>query len=76
MFVSLMRRTTPSFDDCSFAVEGLKLSGAVCRNNQLAISSEISTNLHLTRLRWIKKTECKSKIFSINQLSTSEYFSV
>ena len=21
----------PSFDDCSFAVEGLKLSGAVCR---------------------------------------------
>merc|ERR1711970_253925 len=47
----------PSFDDCSFAVEGLKLSGAVCRNNQLAISSEISTNLHLTRLRWIKNTE-------------------
>jgi len=47
----------PSFDDCSFAVEGLKLSGAVCRNNQLAISSEISTNLHLTRLRWIKKTD-------------------
>jgi len=47
----------PSFDDCSFAVEGLKLSGAVCRNNQLAISSEISTSLHLTRLRWIKKTE-------------------
>merc|ERR1712241_455006 len=47
----------PSFDDCSFAVEGLKLSGAVCRNNQLAISSEISTNLHLTRLRWIKKSD-------------------
>merc|ERR1712179_411199 len=25
----------PSFDDCSFAVEGLKLSGAVCRKNLL-----------------------------------------
>ena len=43
-------------------MEGLKLSGAVCRNNQLAISSEISTNLHLTRLRWIKKTDRKFKI--------------
>merc|ERR1712179_580388 len=36
----------PSFDDCSFAVEGLKLSGAVCRGNQLAVSNEISTTLH------------------------------
>merc|ERR1719347_1335820 len=50
----------PSFDDCSFAVEGLKLSGAVCRANQLMISSEISTNLHLTRLRWIRNTEANS----------------
>jgi len=47
----------PSFDDCSFAVEGLKLFGAACSNNQLSISAEISTNLHLTRLRWIKKSE-------------------
>jgi len=52
----------PSFDDCSFAVEGLKLSGAVCRNNQLAISSEISTSLHLTRLRWIKKSELSGTV--------------
>lgn len=44
----------PSFDDCSFAVEGLKLSGAVCRSNQLFISGEILTNLHLTKLRWIR----------------------
>merc|ERR1719394_1933518 len=50
----------PSFDDCSFAVEGLKLSGAVCRGNQLARSSEISTNLHLTRLRWVRNTEANS----------------
>merc|ERR1719481_1759741 len=51
---------SPSFDDCSFAVEGLKLSGAVCRGNQLAISQEISTNLHLTRLRWINNTEASA----------------
>jgi len=47
----------PSFDDCSFAVEGLKLSGAVCRSNQLFISSEILTALHLTKLRWIRTNE-------------------
>jgi dynein heavy chain 1 len=52
----------PSFDDCSFAVEGLKLSGAVCRGNQLAVSSEISTNLHLTRLRWIRNTEGRNTL--------------
>jgi len=50
----------PSLDDCSFAVEGLKLSGAVCRSNQLAISSEISTALHLTRLRWVRNTQGNS----------------
>jgi len=50
----------PSLDDCSFAVQGLKLSGAVCRNNQLSISSEILTSLHLTRLRWIKSNEEES----------------
>ena len=49
----------PSLDDCSFAVEGLKLFGAACRGSQLSISAEISTNLHLTRLRWIKKSDSK-----------------
>jgi len=47
----------PSFDDCSFAVEGLKLSGANCRQNQLSISTEILTTLHLTRLRWVKSED-------------------
>jgi hypothetical protein len=41
-----------NFDDCSFVVE---LYGAVCRNNHKSISSEISTSLHIVRLRWIKK---------------------
>ena len=29
----------------------------VSRGNQLAVSNEISTNLHLTRLRWVRNTE-------------------
>jgi len=51
----------PSFDDCSFAVEGLKLSGAVCRSNQLCISGEILTKLHLTRLRWVRSPRDESE---------------
>merc|ERR1711953_915941 len=57
----------PSFDDCSFAVEGLKLFGAACSNNQLSISAEISTNRHLTRLRWIKKSEREFYLLAISQ---------
>ena len=66
----------PSFDDCSFAVEGLKLSGAVCRGNMLAISSEISTPLHLTRLRWIRNTEGGQGLFwfFLYYLLYSRYF--
>ena len=65
----------PSLDDCSFAVEGLRLFGAACRGNQLSISAEISTNLHLTRLRWIKKSDSKcfklipGSVLKINLLS-------
>ena len=66
----------PSFDDCSFAVEGLKLFGAVCRSNQLSISAEISTNLHLTRLRWVKKSDSK-KYFTKKKIIFKSYiFSV
>ena len=60
----------PSFDDCSFAVEGLKLFGAACRDNQLSISAEISTNLHLTRLRWIKKSDREFDSISMYLAST------
>ena len=62
----------PSFDDCSFAVEGLKLFGAVCRSNQLSISAEISTNLHLTRLRWVKKSDSK-KYFTKKKIMFKSY---
>ncbi|XP_072172912.1 cytoplasmic dynein 1 heavy chain 1-like [Diadema setosum] len=39
-------------DDCSFAVSGLKLQGAVCKQNKLQLSSTISSDLPQTSLRW------------------------
>ncbi|KAK3755600.1 hypothetical protein QZH41_017589, partial [Actinostola sp. cb2023] len=39
-------------DDCSFGVTGLKLQGSKCYNNQLELSSSISTDLPLTSLKW------------------------
>ena len=44
----------PSLDDFSFGIEKLKLQGSDCRNNQLKISPTIITDLHITRLRWLK----------------------
>ncbi|KAJ8666435.1 hypothetical protein QAD02_008097 [Eretmocerus hayati] len=43
-----------SVDDCSFAVTGLKLQGAQCKNNQLYLTSTIMTDLHVTVLRWVR----------------------
>lgn len=40
--------------DTSFGVTELKLQGAVCKNNQLLLSSAIMTELPLTMLRWVK----------------------
>ena len=45
---------TATLDDCSFGVSGLKLQGAICKNNTLELSSTISTELPLTSLRWIR----------------------
>ncbi|XP_034944602.1 dynein heavy chain, cytoplasmic isoform X1 [Chelonus insularis] len=39
-------------DDCSFAVTGLKLQGALCKDNQLYLTSTIMTDLPVTMLRW------------------------
>ncbi|KAH3850556.1 hypothetical protein DPMN_092971 [Dreissena polymorpha] len=43
-----------SLDACSFCVTGLKLQGAVCKQNKLQLSSTISTDLPLTLLRWVR----------------------
>lgn len=48
-------------DDCSFALTGLKLQGAVCKDNKLHLSSTISTELPITLLRWVKKGETLKK---------------
>ncbi|XP_071453347.1 dynein heavy chain, cytoplasmic isoform X3 [Hetaerina americana] len=41
-------------DDSCFAVIGLKLQGAHCRNNQLHLTSTIMTELPVTLLRWVR----------------------
>ncbi|XP_059178510.1 cytoplasmic dynein 1 heavy chain 1-like isoform X2 [Physella acuta] len=43
-----------TLDDCSFSVTGLKLQGALCKDNKLQLSTTISTELPLTILRWIR----------------------
>jgi len=43
-----------NLDDCSFGINGLKLQGAVCKNNTLELSSTISTELPLTCFKWVK----------------------
>jgi len=39
-------------DECSFAITGLKLQGADCKKNKLQLTSTITTDLPLTRIRW------------------------
>ncbi|XP_064603299.1 cytoplasmic dynein 1 heavy chain 1-like isoform X2 [Liolophura sinensis] len=41
-------------DACSFTVSGLRLQGAVCKNNKLQLATAISTHLPATMLKWIK----------------------
>jgi len=43
-------------DDCSFAVTGLKLQGAQCKDNQLYLTSTIMTDLPVTMLRWVRSS--------------------
>uniref|UniRef100_A0A0L8I729 Dynein heavy chain, cytosolic n=1 Tax=Octopus bimaculoides TaxID=37653 RepID=A0A0L8I729_OCTBM len=57
----LTGKTPPSPDDCSFALTGLKLQGAVCKENKLHLSSTISTDLPSTLLRWVKKDDTFKK---------------
>jgi dynein heavy chain 1 len=51
-------------DDCTFAITGLKLQGAQCKDNQLYLASTIMTDLHVTMLRWVRfsSTESKNKL--------------
>ncbi|XP_048259760.1 cytoplasmic dynein 1 heavy chain 1-like isoform X2 [Haliotis rufescens] len=54
-----------ALDACSFGAIGLKLQGAVCKDNKLELSSTISTELPLTLLRWIRlegKEPSKGKV--------------
>ena len=51
---------TISMDDWSFGLEKLKLQGAACINNELKISKDIMTDLHVARLRWLNKNQLPS----------------
>ncbi|XP_012938795.1 cytoplasmic dynein 1 heavy chain 1 [Aplysia californica] len=52
--VLVQSNKTVNLDDCSFSITGLKLQGAVCKENKLQLSKTISTELPLTILRWIR----------------------
>ncbi|XP_066142886.1 dynein heavy chain, cytoplasmic isoform X6 [Euwallacea fornicatus] len=55
--------------DC-FAVVGLKLQGAQCKNNQLLLTSSIMSELPITLLRWVRTADDKQ---SGSKLSLAVY---
>lgn len=42
----------PSLDECSFGLTGLKLQGAVCKNNKISLSHNIVNNFNVSVIRW------------------------
>ena len=44
-------------DECSFALTGLKLQGAVCKNNLIYLSTNITNDFHVAVIRWSKQQE-------------------
>ena len=48
-------------DSYSFALTGLKLQGAQCKNNQLYLTSTILTDLQVTLLKWVRKSSHSHK---------------
>lgn len=44
--------TKPALDECSFGATGLKLQGAICKNNKISLSPNIVNNLNVTVLKW------------------------
>lgn len=47
-------------EDRSFGMKGLRLQGAVCRENKLHLTSAIMSDLPMTRLRWMRNQEHKT----------------
>jgi len=42
-------------DDCSFAITGLKLQGASCKNDVLSLSSHVSNDLPVATIKWSRE---------------------
>lgn len=51
--------------DFAFAIEKLKLSGAVCKDNKLKISNDIITELPTARFRWFLEKDCPKNTFTL-----------
>lgn len=47
------------FDDCSFALAGLKLQGAKSFKNKLSLESSVLTDLPLVYIQWIRTNAFK-----------------
>lgn len=45
----------PSLDECSFGLTGLKLQGAICKNNIISLSPNISNNFNVSVIRWSRE---------------------
>lgn len=52
-------------DDYCFAVTGLKLQGAQCKNNMLYLTSTIMTDLQVTILKWVRRTSVDATEFKL-----------
>lgn len=50
----------PSLDECSFGLTGLKLQGAICKNNKISLSSNIVNNFNVSVIRWSREPELDS----------------
>jgi len=53
-------------DDCSFAITGLKLQGASCKNNRIYLSTEIVNNLNVSVIRWSRTIAKDTNTVQIN----------
>lgn len=49
--------TKPSLDECSFGLTGLKLQGAICKNNKISLSPNIVNNFNVSVIRWSRESD-------------------
>jgi dynein heavy chain 1 len=55
-------RAQVSLDQCSFALTGLKLQGAICTNNKINLSTNIVNNFNVAVIKWTRISEASSAV--------------